>query len=273
MSDSSIENIITNSGNEFHLEVVQFFRERGWAALVSPYYTDNLTNKPREIDIICEKSFPIERYGIIRDSVTVRLFIECKYIRNKTVFWFDNADTAKLGKKLANEFDVKSSPLLDDFATVKLLIPGHHYFISEKVAKLFSSENNRGIDQEIIYKALNQCLNSLIYYRQNGSAIVSSDSGGSYLLTYPVIICNNLNNFYEAKERQRIERDVLIEINYAYVDLRQVNKNEYFVVDLVNFQSLGIFLDQIEAEVRMRSELVPIKDRTMREVIELDPYA
>lgn len=85
------QDIIQKNGNNFHYKVVNFLRERGWFVLVSPYYNDNYTDKPREIDIIAEKPFDI--HNLFGDqwlgTVNVRLFIECKYINGVMVLWFD----------------------------------------------------------------------------------------------------------------------------------------------------------------------------------------
>ena len=51
---SSIQDIVEKSGHNFHCQVVNFLRENGWTALISPYYNDNFTEKPREVDIIAE---------------------------------------------------------------------------------------------------------------------------------------------------------------------------------------------------------------------------
>jgi hypothetical protein len=50
-----IEKIIDESGNSFHCKVTNFLKKKGWHTLVSPYYMDGATNKPREIDLIAEK--------------------------------------------------------------------------------------------------------------------------------------------------------------------------------------------------------------------------
>lgn len=52
-----IDDLIKNSGNNFHYKVVSYLRENGWAVSVSPYYNDNVTDKPREIDLIAEKEY------------------------------------------------------------------------------------------------------------------------------------------------------------------------------------------------------------------------
>src|SRR5688572_1817772 len=85
-----IQAIVDESGNSFHCKVTNFLKENGWHTLVSPYYMDGATNKPREIDLITEKQWSRESDHGHRQSgaVTIKLFIECKYIPQPTVFWF-----------------------------------------------------------------------------------------------------------------------------------------------------------------------------------------
>lgn len=49
--------IIESSGNSFHCKVNEKIKELGWYTQVSPYYLDSIANKPREIDLIAEKSY------------------------------------------------------------------------------------------------------------------------------------------------------------------------------------------------------------------------
>ena len=84
VNKKSVEhNFIELSGNPFHSRVVKKLRDVGWTVMVSPYYSDNFTAKPREIDIIAEKKFEVKdsffENGWI-GTLDVRLFIECKYI-------------------------------------------------------------------------------------------------------------------------------------------------------------------------------------------------
>ena len=51
-----VNSIIQGSGNSFHCKVTNYFKEKGWTTLVSPYYMDSSSNKPREIDLIVEKA-------------------------------------------------------------------------------------------------------------------------------------------------------------------------------------------------------------------------
>ncbi len=48
----------------------------------------------------------------------------------------------------------------------------HHYLSSNhKVAKLLASKNKPNIENEVIYKALNQSLNAMVYLRHKASII------------------------------------------------------------------------------------------------------
>src|SRR3989344_2842552 len=91
---NTINKLIESSGILTHKKVIDILREQGWKLLISPYYYDNISNTVREIDIIAEKQFSsFSSYS--RNSsvqVNVQLFIECKYIKQEIVLWFDNKD-------------------------------------------------------------------------------------------------------------------------------------------------------------------------------------
>ena len=97
-----VKDIISQSGNTFHSSVVQYMTNRDWTVLISPYYNDNVTNKPREIDIIAEKEFNITNFhGEPKGTINARLFIECKYIPRINVFWFHFKDKQKVKELIA----------------------------------------------------------------------------------------------------------------------------------------------------------------------------
>src|SRR5437016_5902374 len=81
-------------GNNLHVRVASLLRANLWDVLISPYYRDNATDKAREADIIAEREFPITTPygGINRGTLRFRLVIECKYIAEDTLCWFDGID-------------------------------------------------------------------------------------------------------------------------------------------------------------------------------------
>lgn len=225
-----IEKIIDESGNSFHCKVTNFFKEKAWHTLVSPYYMDGATNKPREIDLIAEKQWSRERdHGHGKSgALTIRLFIECKYIPQPTVFWFSDKDIAA-----ATEWVISHTPLVkrENIYTQK-----HHYLASEqKVAKLFASRNKPNLENEAIYRALNQSLNATIYLRGRESIIPDIQSGRIPELAsveMPVILCNSFSNFYGVEMDNQstpepINENFQLEVNYAYRDLRDTEKRVF----------------------------------------------
>jgi hypothetical protein len=242
-----IEEIIENSGNNFHYKVVEFLRNNGWYVVVSPFYSDNFTNKPREIDIIAEKEYEVKDFGQWIGDIRVRFFIECKYITNDTVFWFDNRDlSGALTRVLAD------TPLGDphDWS----MTDKHRYLEKTEVAKLFSDGSNKGPDNEIMYKAITQSLNSLVYYKQRPSIIPENprrNHNVKAFVNYPIIVCNDFSHFWKysiAKKDapQELKDNFQLEVQYAYFDEKKENRNEYFLIDIVSFDNLEDFIKQLE---------------------------
>jgi hypothetical protein len=248
-SINNIKNIIEESGNNFHYKVVDFLRKNNWYVLVSPYYADNFSDKPREIDIIAEKNFPIFNvHGNLICTINVQLFIECKYIKEETVFWFDNRN-----KKDTIDIVLNTTPLKDP--KMYSMTNNHHYISDLLVAKLFASKQ-KTIEGEIFYKAITQSLNAMISYAKNNSILpdVFNNIGNNKIeaiLKYPVIICNSFENLYktdvvEKKEPERINENFEIETRYTYFDNLKNQKNEPFLIDTVSFEFLEIFLKNLE---------------------------
>lgn len=248
-----IKEIIANSGNSFHCNVLKYFQDKGWTVLISPYYNDNVSNKPREIDLIAEKAFDAkDQLNNFFGTVNIKLFIECKHISQKTVFWFHDKD-----KVQAEDMVVRNTPLRKD----NIYTQRHHYLCnSDNVAKLFADERKKSADNEVFYKALNQSLNAMVYYRNRESIIKIASGRKSYVLqtvNYPIIVCNSFDALYRVEigtdvEPSKISDNFQLEVNYAYLTPSGENINEYFLIDILDFNHLDTFLDNLETD----SELV-----------------
>lgn len=245
-----VKDIIEKSGNTFHCKVLKFFKDQGWSVLISPYYNDNTSGKPREIDLIAEKAFKFQdSFGQFMGNVNVKLFIECKYISQKTVFWFHGKDREK-----AENLVERTSPCRKDDPYTK----EHHYLCGDDhVAKLFADEKAKAADNEIFYKALNQSLNALIYYRGDKNSIIpvreSRKSYTKYTLNYPIIVCNSFDNLYRVNietddDPLNINENFQLEINYAYMGQSGIDSNEYFLIDIVKFELINNLLDTIKKD-------------------------
>lgn len=242
----SARKIIEKSGHHFHARVINLFREKGWSVLVSPYYSDNFTDKPREIDVIAEKLFDVRAGRDLLGSLNICLFIECKYINNDTIFWFDTKDKDRALGRIMDDTGMEHSH--HNLDTRK-----HHYSDDTLVAKLFSSGKGRGDDNEPISRAINQDLNALVYYRGRDSYIEISASKVLRRVTYPLIVVNSFEKFFrtniadESGELEPITEPCQLEVNYAYTDKEKSGKNEYFLIDVMNFDKIEEFLLMLES--------------------------
>jgi len=246
-----IKIIVVESGNNFHCQVTNFLKEKGWQTLVSPYYMDGATNKPREIDLIAENHWSRERdFGRGNSgALIIKLFIECKYISQPTVFWFSKKDIGAATKWVNSNTPLES---IDNKYTQK-----HHYLSSSgEVAKLFASKNIRGAENEVIYRALNQSLNAMVYLRGRESIIPDIQSGRIPELAsveMPVILCNSFSNFYRVEMDNQstpepVNENFQLEVNYAYRDLQGNHRSEYFLLDVVDFNKIEDYLKVLEAD-------------------------
>lgn len=257
-----IKKIIKESGNNLHYKVVDLLRANGWQVLVSPYYTDNFSEKPREIDIIAEKNFPInDMFGTFEGTVNIQLFIECKYIKEDIVFWFDHKN-----KEKALELVLASTPLEDPKRWS--MTERHHYLSDSLVAKLFASNQSKGqsAEGEPFYKAITQSLNAMISYAKSRSLLPKIFNGLrndkiEVLLKYPIIVCNSFDKLYKHDTTQDIEPENIIEnfqieTQYAYFDSGKNQKNDFFLIDVASLDTLSDFMKLLEI-----TDLSAIKDK------------
>jgi len=248
-----VTEIIKKSGNSFHIKVLKYLERSGWSVLISPYYNDNVSNKPREIDLLAEKSFPTvkDHFGRAVNTINVRLYIECKYIDQPNVFWFHARDINS-----ANNL-VRSNYYLPDNNRYTL---EHHYLKDNlKVAKLFACNKSVQSDNEPFYKALNQSINAMIYHRGKGTIINSPKNQSQYIrhtIDYPVIVCSSLSRLYSVDISTEsapalITDNFQLEVNYAYINASGRNIDEYFLIDITSIDKIDEFLKCIEHDAEI----------------------
>lgn len=249
--------VISKSGNNFHCKVINYFEKKGWYALVSPYYTDNVSDKPREIDLVVEKAFPYENsFDAIYGTINVKLYIECKFIPQLNVFWFSEKDIKRTEKLVAERTPhVENNIYKNDY---------HYLKDKGKVAKLFAGENNRNIENEVIFKALNQSLNAMVYHRDSESIIPEVNDRPQYILhtvEFPLIVCNSFEKFVQTDiksfdDPKKITENFQLEVNYAYMNLNKKTVSEFFLIDVIDFNKLDDFLKVIDHDVKSITHVI-----------------
>lgn len=243
---ASPADVVERSGHTLHSRVVKLLRREGWSVIVSPYYSDNFTDKPREIDIVAERAFDYNHPGRgLYGDVVIQLFIECKYIASTTVVWFDDKDIERAGQRV-----------LEDTGWSEAIHPNkqkHHHLSKGGVAKLFSSSASRTEDGEAIARAINQNLNALIYYRSRNPVSRQIEGRKTFRrLSYPIIVVNSFGEMYrtnmadDSMSTTQIDCPFQLEVNYAYKLPDGGSRSEFFLIDVVSLDGLGGFLKALE---------------------------
>ena len=246
---SQVQELIDGSGNNFHAKVARWFASNGWDITISPYYMDQSQQKARELDLVVEKMWPITGgFGDHVGDVAIRLFIECKFLPGCSVFWFTDKDRPAVERMLCESGSFRPN----NFYTAK-----HHYISSgNRVAKLFASSNSRGQEAEPFYKALNQALNGLVSMRRQAPrAFMSERSRGGFQVTldYPVVVCNSFAQLYAADfsgehETALVCEEFQLDVQYAYVDASGRSHDEYFLLDIVEYDRLSNFVNALSVD-------------------------
>ena len=273
MSDP-FQEILDTNGNNHHAKVVSVFRSLGWQALVSPYYSDNFTDKAREIDVIVENDYNIDDNVDRFDPVRIRFFLECKYIVQESVLWFDKKDIGRTRGLVDAMFNTNTDRFQHE-------ISNYYYGGDIPVVKLFASKGGRSGENEPLAKAVNQCLNAFIYYRNEQTASLPAGKNLSSTLSYPVIVCNSFDKFrmvpmYGLVESpKKITEPFQLEVNYAYLDHSKKPQNEFFLIDVITIDQIedyiqNIFNKDVVAEASRVRLLSYESDSTSEE--SFDPY-
>ena len=260
MAQKTPEQIVSESGTGFQCKVATAFREEGWKVMLSPYYVDSATGKAREFDLLCEKEVIWSDAFKQKYHLWLQLFVECKYIAQPVVFWFDTRDSAQAKRWITSNTLFRSDNGLWD---------EHHYLQGKaEVAKLFASGTGRQEENDPIYKALAQCLGALTQSDWEGthtpSALAQVKEGTRYTtLRYPVIVHSGSSGLHRAEvmsgdgSTTPFGYNFLLEVNYAYFNSkRKRNEQEFFLIDVVNYSELGNFLEALDREIKATKYLL-----------------
>ena len=247
-----VSKLVRNSGNNFHAKVARWLSDNDWHVVVSPYYMDQNQNKAGEIDLIAEKLWPVmNMFGRPLDDVAVRLFIECKFVPSHSVFWFAEKD-----QDSAQELVCDSGLFQADNTYTKK----HHYLAqSSKVAKLFATSASKAPENEPFYKALNQALNAMVSMRGRPVSVPTlkkSQKSPRAVVEFPVVVCSSFDqiysvDFYTESQPESIKDNFQLEVRYAYIDRHNNQRDDYFLLDFVEFNQLEKFAEAIDEDAKV----------------------
>lgn len=240
MKDNIIKEIIEKSGHELENKAVSILEKNGWRCLHPSYYTDKITSKPREADIIAKKEFSIFDYKDIENfpkkkKILIKLFISCKFIKNEIIFKFSEKDKIKATALVKEQLSLNK----EDLKNNELFLQFHHYNKENNVAK----KNDQKGNKDVIYNAWEESINSFLY-----SPLEDDEHKYKKVFKFPIVIVNNFDNFYKkdnsSKDKYlKIENNFQFEIFYA-IPINDHSARKYFLIDFINVDKLENFLKE-----------------------------
>ncbi|MFA6447379.1 MAG: hypothetical protein WCW31_03950 [Patescibacteria group bacterium] len=260
--NQKIEQVLHSSGHDFHIRIANILRAEDWQVTISPYYSDPATNLSREVDLIAKKQYPVNNLlGNNIGNFTLRLFIECKYLTEPTLFWFEAKDYGRAKNLL------KSNGLLygaqDYYLEGGTSSPAkpHHYLLKKNAAKLWQVFNSSKDKPDSFYQAMNGSLNALIFQREH------SRSGNQDTVDYPVIIINDLERTFRREPDAKsgfgkITNHFQIEVNYSYINRISVPSEQYFLLDVIDQNNIPVFLSALDDDATIYANYMREKNRT-----------
>lgn len=261
-----MEKFLKNSSNKLHFRIKSEIENLGWSVSISPYFYDDTTEKPREIDIVAYKKFPIndvyENQKRISDIHTF-LFIECKWFPNNIYFWVENY----------KKEEVRASILIDGLDKEKIfkesnLLNEHHYFVDKKNAKLWDVSGDH--QNKLIFDAITKSVKTLIFEQE-----YKKDYDKKYVFYYPVVVYGGLNNFYLIENENQIIKeetfnaveDLIFYLNYSYKRKDGSFKPQGFCVDIINEKNIQKFIKKVEREADIVSDYLSLEREISRSTL------
>ncbi|OGZ40553.1 MAG: hypothetical protein A3B04_00340 [Candidatus Portnoybacteria bacterium RIFCSPLOWO2_02_FULL_39_11] len=259
---------IKNSGNNLHLSVVDILENEGWKVDISPYYCDDLTDRPREIDILATKRISMFSGSDCKEYFfKAVLCIECKHFTGDINFRvFDN--NADVGREVLLNQNHNLN-IAEAFKKARTIFNGHHYLTTQKIARLYEywkNDQNKNQQEDDVFKAMTQSVKSTIFFMK------SEDSDVLGSVYYPMVVYDNIDGIYLMQENcpddeayldsLEPEKNVIFHLKYSYLDYGKENYPRYptkdFFVDFVHKDELKKFVADVITEKECKKILSPI---------------
>jgi len=76
------------------------------------------------------------------------------------------------------------------------------------------------------------------------------------VIEFPVVVCSSFNqiysvDFYTESQPMPIKDNFQLEVRYAYIDKHDKQRNDYFLLDFVEFDQLGKFAEAIDGDAKV----------------------
>lgn len=244
MEINQIKKTIDESSNNVEIDTYQILASTEWNEIIeNSYFTDPVEKKLRETDILAINNF----YPSFKKTNANRtiFLIECKYIKDKIVFWFKDKKMEKAKTLARQNYVFSMSPV--EQCPLGISANGlisHHYIENNKVAKKWDyvkwdyDKNKSKECHDVMGTAINQLTNALYFYRKYKYQDKS--------IIFPILIINNYKNVYKVEENGsylNINKHFQLEVERSMKIDNQGVEHFYQLIDVISVEELKIFID------------------------------
>lgn len=208
------------SGHNFHFDLEDRVKAKGWKIHSKVSYLDDVEQKPREIDFVATQ----HRESHNPRGNQVAVVVECKYLNHDVKFWLrDNPKNHK-----AYFID---GYIADDF----FLNDGRfHFFSPAKVAVTLEEDAKK----DKMYEAIMQASKSLMFLRQSPQILYTKG------LFYPIVVYKGNGELLDQDGNQI--QNVLYYHEYPWRDQKtQSTTTRGLYVDIIHESNLEKYLDEV----------------------------
>ncbi|MDO8451530.1 MAG: hypothetical protein Q7S76_01540 [bacterium] len=235
--DKELQQKILESGHNLHLRVASDLENEGWDVELASYYVDDLSDKPREIDIVAEMPFHGGSVsdGSLEEIFRTRLFIECKHFKTPIALRTLPIDISEAHESIVTHTLGKtSSDIWGD----------RHHYAKPRVAKLWTTMEERN---DPFFDGLASTTKSLLYY------LGTRASRGIF---YPVLVYDGIDGMYEIQgsdlsnlESAPLVKRALVSFNYAYNEVfTNKPRRRPLLIDVVHSDELPTLIKEVMKE-------------------------
>ncbi|MCF8025809.1 MAG: hypothetical protein K9K82_10020 [Desulfobacteraceae bacterium] len=124
---------------------------------------------------------------------------------------------------------------------------------------MFATSASKAPENEPFYKALNQTLNAIVSMSGRSVSIPAQKNPGGppkVVIEFPVVVCSSFDqiysvDFYMESEPTPIRNNFQLEVRYAYIDRNNNQRDDYFLLDFVEFNQLQKFTKAIDEDAKV----------------------
>lgn len=208
------------SGHNFHFDIEDRVKAKGWGVNSKVSYLDDVEQKPREIDFVATQ----QRESHNHRGNQIALVVECKYLNHDVSFWFrDNPKN-------------HTAYFFDGYNMDELFLDesNWHFFSPAKVAVSFE-ENEK---KNKMYEAIMQASKALMFLRQGQQMLYTKG------LFYPIVVYKGSGKLTDQDGNE--VKNVLYYHEYPWRDPKTQDVNtRALYVNIIHESDLESYLDDV----------------------------